>query len=338
MRTSKPIRVALIGYGGAFNMGKQHGDAMQSQGEFEVVAACDLDSRRTEQAAKDYPGIRTFNDLDDLLIWGEFDLGTVILPHNAHAPVALRLIKRRKHVVLEKPMCITVAEADAMIAAARKAGVTLSVYHNRRWDGDYLAIQDVVDRGVIGEVFHVEMFIGGYNHPGKWWRSDKKISGGAFHDWGAHFFYWLLRIMPDPIESVTGFYHRRVWHDVTIEDQVQAILRFKGGKYADVQQSYIARAGKPRWRILGTKGAIVEDWHEPFKVHGEFGGLPAVAEVRYQKTAYEKFYPNIADRILRGKKLEITPESARRVIAIIETAERSAKAGGKPMPLPRERK
>ena len=344
MKNARIIRVALIGYGGAFNMGKHHADSMRVQGEFRLVGVCDLDPKRTEQAAKDFPGICTFNNIGALLKWSEFDLAVILLPHNVHAPVALRVLHAGKHVIVEKPMSITVAEADTMISAAQKArrsdgkkGVMISVYHQRRWDGDYLAIQDIVDRGLIGEVFHVELFVGDYDRPGSWWRSDKKISGGAFYDWGAHVLYWLLRLIPDPVESVSGFFHKRVWHDVSNEDQVQAIVRFRGGKFADVQISSIARAGKPRYRILGTKGAIVDEGRQPFKIYGEFGGLTAVAEMRYKKSEHEKFYQNIADHLMRRAKLEITAESARRVVAIMEYAERSSKLGSKALALPYEK-
>jgi predicted dehydrogenase len=224
-------------------------------------------------------------------------------------------------------MCITTEEATEMIETAKQSGVMLSVFHNRRWDGDFMAIRDVIRKGLIGEVFHIELFMGHYGHPGHWWRSDKAISGGALYDWGAHCIDWILHLIDDKLVSVTGFFHKRVWMDVTNEDQVEAVIRFKGGQVADVQMSNIARVGKPRWRILGTKGGILDNGGGSFKLFTQVDGINAEAEVKYYPSTWEQYYINIGDHLLRGAPLAVTAESARRVIQIIDYAERSSKSG-----------
>jgi scyllo-inositol 2-dehydrogenase (NADP+) len=328
---SETIRCGVIGYGGAFNMGKAHLAWMKAAG-LEPVAACDLDPKRVEAAKADYPGIRTFTDVQKLLDDSGVELLTIITPHNTHAPLALQCLAAGKHVITEKPFCLTVAEATAMIDAAKAKGVMLSTFHNRRWDGDHLAIKEVIAKGLIGEVFHVEANGGGWGHPGHWWRSSKQISGGAFYDWGAHFVDWVLGIVPGPMQNVTGFFQKRVWNDVTNEDHTQAVIRFKSGASADVQISHIARAPKPRWRILGTKGGILDEGGS-LTVFGDMAGLTGKAEVPYQKTDWQAYYNNVAAHLLKGEPLAVTPESARRVIAVIETAEKSAKSGvSEPVP------
>ncbi len=277
------VRCGIIGYGGAFNMGQHHINSIQLNPGMRVTAVCDLDPARTQQAKADFPTVETYNDVETMLAQAPIDLVTIITPHNTHAPLAIQALNAGKHVITEKPMCLSIAEADAMIAAAEKNGKMLSVFHNRRWDGDFLAMQDVIQRGIIGEVFHLEAYFGGYHAPANWWRADKKISGGAFFDWGAHFLYWVLSFIPQPIENVTGFFHKRVWHQMTNEDQVQALIRFRGGAVADVQQSSIAMAGKAKWRILGTKGAIVDEGRGSFKVYVQHEGFPAEMEVKYQE-------------------------------------------------------
>jgi predicted dehydrogenase len=245
-------------------------------------------------------------------------------------------LKAGKHVIVEKPMCLTVKEATAMIEAAKQKGVMLTVYHNRHWDGDFMAIREVVEAGLIGEIFHVEMFGGGYHRPGPWWRSDKAISGGLFYDWGAHYLWWLLQLIPHPIQSVVGAFHKLKWHDVTNEDHVQAIIRFANGTIADVQFSTITAAGKPRWFILGTEGAIVDRWEGKFSLHYFVNGIRAETQVPYKESRWFEFYRNVANHLLHGKELAIKPEQARRVIAIMEYAERSAKQGGKALSIPYE--
>jgi len=330
----KPVRCAAIGYGGAFNMGKMHGQQIKEAG-MDFVAVCDVDKSRLVEAEKDWPGIKTYDDPDKLAADPDVDLAVVITPHNTHAPLALKCLKAGKHVVTEKPFCITVAEATAMIEAAKKSGVMLSVFHNRRWDGDFMTIRDVVKKGIIGEPFHLEAYFGGYGHPGTWWRADKVISGGAFYDWGAHFVDWVLNLMPYKMESVTGFFHKRVWFGVTNEDHCQAIIRFEGGRTAEIQQSSISRAPKPRFRILGTKGALTDSWGGSFKVYTEVEGVPTEMDVKYREGQWKEYWRNVADHLMCGDPLAVTAEQARRVIAVIETAEKSSVAG-KTLPAPVE--
>jgi predicted dehydrogenase len=329
------IRAGLVGYGGAFNMGRHHAEGMQKTGVMKVVAVCDPDPKRREAAKQELPGVSTFASVGAMLRGADFDLAIIITPHNSHARLALQCLRARKHVILEKPMCITVREATAMIEAAKRSKVMLSVYHNRRWDGDYLAIREVIAKGLIGDVFHLEAFGGGYGHPGHWWRSNKRISGGAFYDWGAHFVDWVLGIIPEKIVNVTGFFHKRVWKDVTNEDQVRAVVRFANGAVADVQLSNIARAGKPRWRILGTKGAIVDEGGGSLRVTTDVQGMSAQMEVKHKQGEWHKYYENIAAHLTKGAPLIVKAEQARRVIEVIEYAERSSKAGRSlPVPYP----
>ena len=333
-KRAETIRCAIIGYG----MGKLHTDYITKVEGLEVMAVCDIDPKRTEAARQDFPQVKTCNSIDDLLDDGKFDLAVIAIPHNVHASNTIKCLKAKKHVVVEKPMCITVAEATEMIETAKKSKVMLTVFHNRRFDGDYMAIKEVVQKGLIGDIFHVETSGGGYGHPGYLWRSDKTTSGGAFYDWGAHFLDWVLGIVPEKMVSVTGFFHKLVWHDVTNEDHVHAVIRFESGAVVDAQLSHIAKVGRPKWRILGTKGAILDPAPGTtggFKVYLNVDNYPAEIEVKYKQSEWPKYYENIAAHLLRGEELVVKPEEARRVIAIMETAEKSSKSG-KAEPVPYE--
>jgi len=321
-----PIRSAVIGYGGAFNMGRGHANWMNEAG-MQTAAACDLDPARMEAARRDFPGIRTYTDVAALLRDKEVDLCVVILPHNVHAEVSIQCAEAGKHVVVEKPMCISVAEADAMIAAARASDVMLTVFHNRRHDGDFLAIKEVVTGGLIGDVFQIEAGGGGYGHPGKWWRADKRISGGAMYDWGAHFMDWILNLLPAKMTGVNGYFQKRVWLDATNEDHVRATVRFDNGATADLELSHLNRAPRPRWRILGTKGAIVDEGGDAFTMHVGYEGHAATVRVPYKKTDWGAYYRDIVAHLTQGAELDVKPEQARRTIAVFEAAERSASSG-----------
>jgi len=329
------VRCAVIGYGGAFNMGRAHATWINDTPGLETVAVCDLDEQRTQAAAKDFPSLETYNDVRDLLQQCDHELCVVVTPHNTHARLAIQCAKAGKHVIVEKPMCLTAKEATNMIQAAAAAGTMLTVFHNRRHDGDFLALKEaVVEKKLIGEVFHVEMFGGGYGEPGTWWRSDKAISGGAFYDWGAHFLDWLLNLMPGKVTGVTGFFHKLKWLKVTNEDNVEAAIRFENGAVAHVQMSSLAAVGKPRWKLLGTEGAIVDEGGK-FKLTTWVEGYRAEVEVPYKESNWPAYYRNIAEHLLEGKELDVKPEQARRVIAIMEAAEKSS-AVGKTVSVPYE--
>lgn len=324
--TNPTIKAAVIGYGGAFNMGKAHADWMKAAG-IETIAACDIDPARLEAAKKEIPGVQTYADYKELLENPEIDLCVNILPHNLHGSVCVDCSNAGKHVVVEKPMCITVAEADAMIDAAKKNDKMLSVFHNRRWDADFLTIKKTIDEGLIGEVFHIEASIGGYAKPGTWWRSSKEISGGALYDWGAHFLDWILNLVPSEVVGVTGFFKTGFWPGVTNEDHTQAIVRFANGCMADLQVSSLNSAPKPKWRILGTKGSIVGDWGDSITVNVEHNGYIATFQRRNEPSDWAKYYKNIYEHLTAGVELAVKPEESRRTIAIIEAAERSSKSG-----------
>lgn len=323
---STPIRGAVIGYGAAFNMGKHHAVAMNRTEGIQTVAIVDVDKARTEAAKADFPDVQTFNSVADLISWGEFDVAVNVLPHSLHHGPTLACLQAGKGAIVEKPFTITIAEATELIEAAKQKNVVLTVHHNRRWDADFWTLKGLVASGVIGKVFNIEMWGGGYGKPNpNWWRSVKRVSGGAFYDWGAHFLDWLLNVIPEKMVSVTGFFHDLVWHDISNEDHVHAIIRFASGCSADIQMSQIAKIGKPRWRLLGSHGAIIDAGGNKFKVYSEVPGQEKEQEVAYSGRPGPSFYENFVAHVNDGTPLIVTAEEARRVIAVMELAEKSSR-------------
>ncbi|HIJ72745.1 MAG TPA: Gfo/Idh/MocA family oxidoreductase [Candidatus Hydrogenedentes bacterium] len=322
-----PITVGAIGYGGAFHMGKLHFDSMTLAG-LVPTAVCEPIAARRKAAREEFPGVATYASATQMLRKSGVELLVIITPHNTHAKLAIECLKAGRHVVCEKPFCITVKEADAMIGAAKRANRMLSVFHNRRWDGDYLAIKDIIARGFLGEVFHIEACMGGYGHPGYWWRSDKRVSGGAFYDWGAHVVDWVLGLVPSEIKEISGYFQsKRVWHDVTNEDHCNAVIRFANGCCANIELSSLAAVGKRRWRILGTHGALEDVGEGKFRVVSFKDGIRTDSEIPYMESDWHAYYRNVADHLYLDEPLAVTPESARRVIGVIEAAEKSSRAG-----------
>lgn len=325
-KAQKTVRTGVIGYGGSFNMGMHHLNSMKAVPGLVPTAVCDMDPARAAQAKKDFPDLEVYTDVKELLRKSPVELLTIITPHNTHAPLAIQCLNAGRHAITEKPMATSVKECDAMIAAAKKNKRMLTTYHNRHWDSNILGITKQVRSGTIGEVFRVEYVSSGYNKPGTWWRSNKKISGGFMYDWGAHIMEWILQIVDQPITDISGYFQKRVWHEVTNEDEGIVVVRFKHGAVARLEMSCIAAAPGNQVRILGTKGAITQEGDGVKVIKFEPEGK-VERTYPFPKGEHHKFYENIRDHLLKGKKLIVTPEWARRVIQVLDYASISDQKG-----------
>jgi predicted dehydrogenase len=345
-----PIGCAVIGYGPQHNFGWAHSAWIDATPELRLAAVCDLDPARTAAAKEAFPDIRTYNEVQQVWDDPEVELVSIVTPHFTHMPLTVAAFEAGKHVVVEKAMCLNVAEATAMVEAGRAAGKMLAVHHNRRHDGNYRRVEEIVKSGRIGEVFHIELFAGGFGAPQLAWYTEKAKSGGGFFYWGPHAADWVLNLVEAPVTGVTGFFHKRLWHDMTNEDQTQAIVRFGNGCVADIQWSFIASVGKPLWRILGTKGGIMDTGRGgnvgyQQMITGPSGGSLTVVtmdeqgrheeEVEYLESDWQTYWQRVADHLLRGGPVPVSGEFGRRVIGVLETAEKSS-AAGQTLPLPYE--
>jgi predicted dehydrogenase len=304
-------------------------------------------------AQQQFLGVKAYSHARELAYDDDVDLVIVATPPSSHAELCLEMMAQNKHVVCEKPLALYRKETDRMVEAAEKSRVHLSCHQNRRWDPDFMAIKRALREGLIGDLFYMETFVGGFSHPCGYWHSHDKISGGTAYDWGAHYLDWMVDLIPDRPESVIGFRHKRVWHDVTNADQERIWIKFEGGQEAEFIHSDIAAARKPKWYLLGTKGAIVGHWKDVatyqidpllyFHQHN----IPAT-EMTPELTLYRRhasgqiveqkiaiperkdyaFHKNLADHLLTGEPLVSSLEDSVKVVAILEAAAKSAQKGG----------
>ena len=334
-KRAKDIQVGVIGYGGAFNMGRIHLKEMQRAG-MTPVAVSDLDPKRLKVAEEEFPGIETYTSVTRMLKQSDVNLVTIITPHNTHAKLAIQCLRAGKSVCCEKPLAITTAECDRMIAEARRKRLILSTYHNRHWDGCILRAVKEIRRGVIGDVIRIEAHMGKYGRPRDWWRTSKSISGGILYDWGVHLLEYSLQLIDSSIVEVTGFAKsggwapKTPWKDDTNEDEGFAVVRFRSGQWLTLTVTSIDSNGKQADRgqleITGTKGTYIFAGGT-YKVIRQKRGGPEVTEGKNPPSEGWRFYQNIADHLVRGKPMVITPQWARRPIHILDLACRSAKAG-----------
>jgi predicted dehydrogenase len=339
---TSPIGCAVIGYGPQHNFGWAHSAWIEATPDLRLVGVCDLDPVRIAAAKEAFPYIKTYNDLNDLWRDEEIELVSIVTPHFTHCPITLQAFAAGKHVVVEKAMCLNVAEATAMVEAGRTAGKMLAVHHNRRHDGNYRLVEEIVKSGQIGDVFDLELYAGCFGAPKLAWYTEKAKSGGGFFYWGPHAIDWVLNLVPHRVVGVNGFFHKLVWHEMSNEDQTQAIIRFENGAVADVKWSYIAPVGKPLWRILGTKGAILDTGaggnvgYQQMTCGPSGGSLKLVncgadgqSEqcLAYKESDWQSYWQDVADHLLRGGPVPVSGEFGRRVIGVFEAAEKSSASG-----------
>lgn len=331
-KNAKDIKVGVVGYGGAFNMGRVHLDDMRKAG-MTPFAVAEPDAARLAVAAKDYPGIETYESVDAMLRNSAVNLVVLITPHNTHAPLALKCLRAGKHVVCEKPFAITTQECDAMIAAAKKSGVMVSTFHNRHWDGSILNALEVVKSGALGDLVRIECHMGGWGQPGDWWRSSKSISGGILYDWGVHLLEYALQLADSEITEVVGFSKQGFWSkhtkwkQDTIEDEAFAVVRFKSGLWVTLDITSIdANPKKGMVEITGTKGTLVWEY-DTYELIEKKSDRTVVTKGNNPEPQWSNYYADVARHLTKGTPLVITPEWARRPIHILDLANQSAVKG-----------
>jgi predicted dehydrogenase len=356
--TERVLGVGVVGYGPYGGMGSLHGTAAAQTDGLALAAVVDTADDRRKAAEDEFPGVTAYEALDAMLADDAVDVVVVATPPNTHADLALACLRAGKHVAVEKPLCITTTEADQLLRAATEGDRMLTVHQNRRWDADFRALRRAVDAGLLGEVFNVETFVGGFEHPCRAWHSELSVSGGAIYDWGSHHLDWILLLLDGAPASVTTTRHKRVWHDITNDDQVRVRLAWADGREAEFLQSDIAGVRRPKVYVQGTEGTVAGHYRPVVTetvehVHGyqRHESHHAEAPVELTLARYERgyglthttlpplpaeawpFHRNIADHLLLGEPLEVDPTDVRRVIGVLEAAQRSGDEGGRTIEL-----
>jgi scyllo-inositol 2-dehydrogenase (NADP+) len=332
---NQDIKVGLLAYGA---IGDEHSRAIAAAAHLTLAAVCDTNPERIAAALSISPAAQTFTDANRMLNEADLDLVIISTPPNSHFDWAHKALTRGLHVILEKPMALTAAQCDELMALASAQNLLLVVYQNRRYDQDFLTIKELVESDQIGQIFSYESFVGGYSKPCNFWHSMADVSGGAIFDWGSHFIDQIMALIPAPVETVTGLNQKLVWDHVTNADHAQVAINFAGNVQATFINSDLAAARKPKFYILGTKGAIVGDWDT--SGDGAVADLPAlislhkdgtVTKVALKERPAISFHASVGEFLQNGTAMAITAMQSRDVVAIMQAAEESALIKGAPI-------
>lgn len=316
------VGVGIVGYGAMYSMGKHHCREVSTTKGLELRGVYDIQPERRDAARQEQPGVPVFETYEQLLAEPSIEMVVLVTPHSTHCPLSVQASRAGKHVMTEKVMCLNVQEANQMISAAQSAGKMLTVYQNRRWDGDFLTVKGVLKSGRLGRVFQVESCVNGYYFPDGW-RGIKHFGGGMLYDWGAHLTDQLCTLMrPSQPESVYAVSHCGA-HAVDIETQTTALIRFDNGTSAEIDVGCMSYISRPRWLIRGEYGAFVmPDWQSAKLVtaNGE-------ENVPVLPSDWHAIYQDVADHLTRGNPLAVTAEDVRTAMRIIDGAFESAATG-----------
>jgi predicted dehydrogenase len=349
----KDLGVAVVGYGPFGGMGYLHGLAATETDGLALVAAVDPAADRLDAARVDFPDLHAHDSARSLATDESVDIAIIATPPVHHASLALELLRAGKHVVVEKPMCLTTADADELIRTARDVERVITVHQSRRWDTDWLAIQRLVNRGDLGDVFNIETFVGGFEHPCRAWHSEETISGGSVYDWGSHHIDWIIQQYGTAPTKVLCSAHTLVWHDTTNVDQLSVWMQWADGREATFRQSDVCAIRRPKFHIEGTAGTL-QGHYEPVRHDSVVAGRGfqaatshhAERPVDLRVARYDGdhgliesfvkpaphpgwgFHRNLADHLLLDEPLAVRPEQSRDVVSVLEAAHRSGANGG----------
>ena len=288
--------------------------------------------------------VRGYSDLDDALADPEVELIVIATPHDSHADLAVRALDADKHCVVDKVMALTTAEADRMIAARDRSGRMLSVFHNRRWDWDYLTVKDMLQKGVIGRPILFESSVCRCSPP-RGWRGRSAAAGTILHDWGAHLVDQALQLGLGPCRRLTAWVTPAPWENVDSGGHGRIMLEFDDVLF-HVESSRMCRIDRPRWWIVGTEGGFVKFGidpqeealragdidraveaadHEAIVRRADSDGRPFESRVPTVRGHWDRYYENIAAHLTGRSTLEVTAEQAREVVRLLEAVAISAK-------------
>lgn len=331
-----PIPTAIVAYGYAGR--SLHAPLVALEPRLKLSAVVARDPAKRELASREL-GVSTHASLDECLRDESIRLVVVATPHDSHAEIAIAALRAGKHVVVDKPMCLSLAECDAMIDAARRANRVLTVFHNRRFDGDHATLRQLLDAGELGELKWLEL---SWNRHGlskkSAWRNAATL-GGRPIDLGVHLFDRAVAFFDgDPVADVV-VRKQHDWPDAPVPSSALITIVFKSGRTCVVDVGSMSRYPKPQIVAVGTRATFVkfgEDPQEAALLRNDlrsatcdpalFGTLHSDAGPCVVPTIpgdWSRFYANVADAIEGIAAPVVRLDQMREVMKVVEATLRA---------------
>ncbi|GAA4850371.1 Gfo/Idh/MocA family oxidoreductase [Kitasatospora terrestris] len=343
--SESPFRVGLIGYGLAGSA--FHAPLIATTPGLRLDAVVTANPDRRAQLQREHPGARALDTPEQLFASAErFDLVVIASPNRTHVPLARAALLAGLATVVDKPLAANAAEARDLCEFAEKSGILLSVFQNRRWDGDFLTAKRLVDEGALGRVHRFESRFERFRpKPKPGWRelADPVEVGGTLYDLGSHLVDQALTLF-GPVESVYAEIDVRR-DGAVVDDDAFLALTHGSGVRSHLWTSALAPLGGPRLRVLGDSAGYVkfgmdpqEDalraglrpdarvpWGADDPAHyGTLGTDEQSAPVPTDPGDYPAYYAGIARSLAERSPAPVDPRDAVATLAVLEAARASA--------------
>ena len=338
------IDVGLIGFGLA---GRAfHAPVIRATPGLRLAAIL---QRHGNEAAEKYPDVRVVRSVEEFLNIRGIRLVVIATPNETHAPIARQCLEAGRDLVVDKPFATTLQEAAELVELARKYGRLITVYQNRRFDGDFQAIRQIVADGTLGRIVRFETNYDRFRpdlKPGAW-RERVGPGAGILFDLAPHLIDHALVLFGLP-EAVTA--DVRVERAVAVvDDAFDVMLHYPAGMRAVLRSTMLAAASRPRFVLHGTRGSFFKQSFDPQEINlrhghipesGPWGGEPQEdwgvlttmendivikRSVPSATSDYRDYYANVRDAILGRATLAVTPEQALDVMRVLEMAQESSR-------------
>ncbi|GDY32249.1 Gfo/Idh/MocA family protein [Gandjariella thermophila] len=341
------LRVGLLGYGLAGAV--FHGPLIAATPGLRLTTVVTGNPERADRARRDHPGVVVLDHPDRL--WeraADLDLVVVATPNRSHVPLTGAALAAGLPVVVDKPFAATAEQGRRLAAEARSRGLLLTVFQNRRWDGDFRTLRRVVAAGDLGRVLRLESrFERWVPTPRTGWRENgaPEDAGGVLYDLGSHLVDQALHLL-GPATSVYAELNRRR-PGVEVDDDAFVALTHAGGARSHLWMGSVSAHHGPRFRVLGDRAAYTKHgldgqeaalqagrrpgqpgWgEEPRECWGVLGVPGDTREVPGEPGAYQNFYAGVRDALVDGGSPPVDPDEAIAGLVVLEAARRSATEG-----------
>jgi myo-inositol 2-dehydrogenase/D-chiro-inositol 1-dehydrogenase len=339
MTASESVRFGLIGFGA---WGKHHADAIRKTSGAQLVAIAARSEASAAAARAAYPLAEAYTDYRKMLERDDLDVIDIVLPSHLHHEVTAAALESGRHVLLEKPMCLSLADCDDLIAIAKRKKVQLAIGHELRLSSLWGGVKQLIEDGFVGDPKYVlvELSRNPYRLGADGWRYDISRVGNWILEEPIHFFdlaRWYLEPAGDPVKVYAAANSRQPDHP-ELQDNFSAILTTSGGAYAVVSQTLAAFEHHQTVKVTGTKGALWASWsgamdrtrHPTFSLRGFDGEqvreLP-VMKVTGELYELEDLIEMLVAAIRENRPLSCSAEDGRWSVAMCLAAQDSVDQG-----------
>jgi len=323
------VNIGIVGYG--YASATFHAPLIAGVQGLKLAAVA---SRHPAKVRRDWPGVEVESSPEGLFARRDIQLVVIPTPNGTHFPLACQALASGKHVVVDKPFTVTVAEARALKERAERAGLLLSVFHNRRWDADFLTLKQVLREGILGRIVHFESHFDRYR-PGvrNRWRERPGPGAGLWYDLGPHLLDQALQLFGPPDSITLDLAVQR--EGAEVDDWFHAVLRY-GSMRAVLHAGALVPEPAPRFTVHGERGTFCKRGLDPQEDRLKTGARPCgidpvpaelvlwEGDVRRESRLaclpgdYPAYYEKLREAVRGNGENPVTADEAIAVMSLIE--------------------